>query len=52
MNGLLCFLLGFSLFLNIFAIIAIIVIYKKIIKNNPLSALSKVKNIDKEFWEL
>lgn len=43
------FILGISLCLNLILILGYIYIYKKVIKNNPLS---KIQNIDKEFWEL
>ena len=52
MNGFLCFLLGISVFLNVILSIICIFIYKRIIKNNPLTKLSKIANIDREFWEV
>ena len=43
------FILGISLCLNLILILGYIYIYKKVLKNNPLS---KIRNIDKEFWNL
>ena len=43
------FILGVSLCLNLILILGYIYIYKKVLKNNPLS---KITNIDKEFWNL
>lgn len=43
------FILGISLCLNIILILGYIYIYKKVLKNNPINRL---KNIDKEFWNL
>ena len=45
----LSFIFGMSICLNIVFFGGYIYIYKKVLKNNPLSRL---KNIDKEFWNL
>lgn len=43
------FILGISICLNLIMILGYIYIYKKVLKNNPLN---KLKNIDREFWDL
>lgn len=45
----LIFILGISLTINIVSSVLFYIIYKKVIKRNPLN---HIKNIDKEFWDL